>query len=181
MATSTNNTGMKLRDRPEFSNKPPVLTFTADTKVKTAVAAMSEKNYGAVVVVDGDDKVIGIFTERDLMKKLVDKGLDAEATPLSQVMTTELRMARETDDVIDWLRIMSNERFRRLPVVDSEGRIKAIFTQGDFVSYTWPDLMYQASYLARATIGRNFPGILVIGGILLYSLLMVVVAGLIVG
>ena len=81
-------------------------------------------------------QVVGVVTERDVMKKVVAKKLNATNTSVSEIMTTNPRVARETDDLIDWLRIMSNERFRRLPVVDENGQIKAVFTQGDFVSYT---------------------------------------------
>ncbi len=72
-------------------------------------------------------------------------------------MTENPKLARETDDMLEWLRIMSNERFRRLPVVDDQDRIKAVFTQGDFVSYTWPDLMYQMKSIATATVTKNWP------------------------
>ena len=68
---------------------------------------------------------------------------------------------------------MSNERFRRLPVVDGNGHIKAVFTQGDFVSYTWPDLVYQIKTLATATVSKNWALFLIIGGITVYSLAMV--------
>ena len=71
-------------------------------------------------------------------------------------MTSNPRVANENDDVLDWLRIMSNDRFRRLPVVDKDNKIKVIFTQGDFVSYTWPDLLYQASQLAKASFMKGF-------------------------
>ena len=63
---------------------------------------------------------------------------------------------KENDNVIDWLRIMSNDRFRRLPVVDEKNKIKVIFTQGDFVSYTWPDLIYQASQMAKSSFLKGF-------------------------
>ena len=69
---------------------------------------------------------------------------------------------------------MSNERFRRLPVVDGNGHIKAVFTQGDFVSYTWPDLIYQMKNFATATVSKNWAIFLIIGGIILYSLAMVI-------
>jgi len=92
-------------------------------------------------------------------------------------MTDNPRLARETDDLVDWLRIMSNERFRRLPVVDADGRIKAVFTQGDFVSYTWPDLMYQMKTIATATVTKNWAMFLIGGGVALYSIVMVVVLG----
>ena len=177
MAAST-YAGMQLKDRPEFGSKPKPLTFPETATVKEAVAAMSEKNFGSVIIVDDDQKVIGVMTERDVMKKLVNVGKDAAETKLSDIMTRDPRLAKETDDVVDWLRIMSNERFRRLPVVDGDGRIKAVFTQGDFVSYTWPDLVYQARQLAKASFGKNYGVWLIIGGVMLYSLLMVIVVGM---
>jgi CBS-domain-containing membrane protein len=93
-------------------------------------------------------------------------------------MTPNPRLARETDDLIDWLRIMSNERFRRLPVVDENGEIKAVFTQGDFVSYTWPDLMYQMKSIATATVSKNWATFLIGGGIALYSLAMIILVSM---
>lgn len=167
--------GMRLMDRAEYRSKPKPLTRSPDTTVAEAVSAMNARNYGSVVVVDSEEKVVGLMTERDVMRKVVDGKRDPETTKLSDVMTTEVRMARETDDLLEWLRMMSNERFRRLPVVDEEGRIKAVFTQGDFVSFTWPDLMHQAGQIAKASLSRNFTYVLIGGGILLYLILMIVV------
>ncbi|MFT4706755.1 MAG: CBS domain-containing protein [Reinekea sp.] len=165
--------GNRLMDRPEYRSKQQPLTCSPDTSVFDAVTKMSAKNFGAVIVIDDEKKVIGVVTERDVMNKLVAKELDAHSTLLSDIMTENPRLARETDDMIDWLRIMSNERFRRLPVVDDNGHIKAVFTQGDFVSYTWPDLMYQMKSIATATVTKNWPLFLIGGGVALYSLIMV--------
>ena len=148
--------GSRLIDRPEFKTKPQPVTFMAKDKVSKAIEAMAEKNYGSVVIVDDEDRVVGIVTERDIVKKLVKNNLSSKTTQLGEIMTPNPRVANENDDVIDWLRIMSNDRFRRLPVVDAEGKIKVIFTQGDFVSYTWPDLIYQASQLAKASFMKGF-------------------------
>jgi CBS domain-containing protein len=167
--------GMRIMDRAEYNTKPKPLTFTADTKVIDAVEAMSENNYGSVVVVDDKKKVIGMVTERDIMKKLVRRGMDPKKTDLSQIMTSNPRVAKEDDDLLDWLRIMSNERFRRLPVVDNNGRIKALFTQGDFVSYTWPDLIYQAKEISKATFSRDFNPYIIGAAILVYTLAMVLI------
>lgn len=167
--------GTRIKDRPEFGSKPKPLTLGPETTVKDAAMAMAENRYGSVVVVDEDDKVLGIVTERDVLNKVVAKGLDASGQKLGDVMTTKVRLANENDDLIDWLRIMSNERFRRLPIVDAEGRISAVFTQGDFVSYTWPDLVFQARAMVKATAGKNFQYILIFGGIGLYALLMLLV------
>ena len=148
--------GSRLIDRPEFKSKPKPVTFLATDNVLDAIVVMSNKNYGSVIIVDKHDKVIGIVTERDIVKKLVKDGLSAKNTNLEAIMTKNPRVANENDSIIDWLRIMSNDRFRRLPVVDEEGKIKVIFTQGDFVSYTWPDLIYQATELAKSTFMRGF-------------------------
>ena len=149
-------TGTRLIDRPEFKTKPKPVTFLPSDKVSDAVTVMSEKNYGSVIIVDKQEKVIGVVTERDIVKKLVNAGLSPKNTKLEKIMTKNPRVANENDNVLDWLRIMSNDRFRRLPVVDSNGKIKVIFTQGDFVSYTWPDLIYQASQLAKASFMKGF-------------------------
>ena len=130
-------------------------------------------NYGSVVVVDGDDKVVGMVTERDIMKRLVNAGKDAARTHLSDIMTSEVRVAKETDDLRDWLRIMSNERFRRLPVVNDDGKLVSIMTQGDFVSYTWPELLDRVAEQAKATVASNYPIFLIAGGILLYSVVLI--------
>ena len=134
---------------------------------------MSEKNYGSVEITNDDKKVIGIVTERDIVKKLVLKGLEAKTTNLEEIMTNNPRVANENDSIIDWLRIMSNDRFRRLPVVDKDGKIKEIFTQGDFVAYTWPDLIFQASQMAKASFLKGFSvyGLLTI--FLVYSIAII--------
>lgn len=176
MARDENNrTGMRIKDRSEFKSKPKPLTFGPDTTVIEAVKAMHAKNYGSVAITDPDEKVIGMVTERDIMTRLVCQGKDAKKTKLSEIMTTDLRVANEEDDLVDWLRVMSNERFRRLPVIDDNGRIKAIFTQGDFVSYTWPDLIYQAKEIGKATLSREFNPYIIGAAILIYTLLMAVV------
>ncbi|MFO8127138.1 CBS domain-containing protein [Yoonia sp.] len=177
MPQTAERPGNRLMDRPEYASKQKPLARSPQTTVFDAVSAMSEKNYGSVIVIDDEQKVVGVVTERDVMNKLVGKGLDAKKTLLSDIMTENPRLARETDDLVDWLRIMSNERFRRLPVVDDDGRIKAVFTQGDFVSYTWPDLMYQMRSIATATVTKNWPLFLIGGGVALYSIVMVLVLG----
>ena len=179
MPEKSDRPGNRLMDRPEYRLKQQPLTCLPTTSVFEAVLKMSEKNYGAVIVINDEKKVIGIVTERDVMNKVVANELDVHATVLSDIMTENPRVARETDDLIDWLRIMSNERFRRLPVIDDNGQIKAVFTQGDFVSYTWPDLMYQMKSIATATLSKNWAVFLIAGGVALYSLVMIIVVSMI--
>lgn len=166
---------MTLQDRPEYASKPKPLTFPPDAPVLDAVAAMTDKGFGAVIITDPDGRVTGVVTERDIMTRLVHAGRDPQTTRLSDIMTANPRVARKTDDVLEWMRTMSTERFRRLPVVDEDGRIEAIFTQGDFVSYTWPDLIFQAGQMMKASIFQRWHLWLIGGAIVLYTLLMAVV------
>jgi len=166
---------MKIKDRPEFTSKPRVLTMAPGTPLREAVAEMCKRRYGSVVVADENEKLLGVFTERDLMTRVINEGRDPDATTLGDVMTTEVRVARADDDMIDWLRIMSNERFRRLPIVDENGRVVSMMTQGDFVSYTWPELLQQLSLSAKAAVGKNYPVGLVFGSIGLYTIVLIAV------
>ncbi len=146
---------MKIKDRPEFSSKSVVMTFGPNDSAYSAIKAMSEKNYGAAVVISPDRKPLGIVTERDFMRRLLNKDLDQKKTKLSAIMTSDLKLAKADDDLLDWLRQMSNERFRHLPVVDDDGVLIGIMSQGDFVSYTWPELIGRVKEQARATFNIN--------------------------
>ena len=136
---------------------------------------MSERNYGASVIVDVENKPIGIVTERDFMRRLLAKNLDANTTPISAIMTTELKLASADDHVVDWLRIMSNERFRHLPVVDAQGKLLNLMSQGDFVSYTWPQLLGRLKDSAVKSFMERYNLHLLVGGIMIYSIVVVFV------
>ena len=126
-----------------------------------------------MVIVNKKNEVTGICTERDILKKLVHHNLDPTKTKLEEIMTPDPRVGKEDDEVLNWLRIMSNDRFRRLPVVDKDNKIKVIFTQGDFVSYTWPDLFYQAKQMAKASLSKNFNVTSIIVMVMIYSFAMI--------
>lgn len=164
---------MKIKDRIEFNSKPKPLTAVDTTTVADAVAMMSERNFGSIIATKPDGKMSGLFTERDVMKRVMNEGKDPKKTKLADVMTKEVRVAKVDDDVVDWLRVMSNDRFRRLPVVDEKGDVIAIMTQGDFVSYTWPDLIARVNDQLNKAVPANFPVYLIIAGVLLYSLVLV--------
>ncbi len=166
---------VKIKDRPEFKQKSKVLTFGPQDTVFSAVQVMSDKNYGAAVIVSADRRPIGIVTERDFMRRLLNQQLDPKTTMLAEIMTTDLKLARADDDLLDWLRQMSNDRFRHLPVVDEHGVLVSIMSQGDFVSYTWPQLLGRVGEQARATFNIN-PSIFTAIGTLIVFMLMAILA-----
>ena len=166
---------MQIKDRPEFRRKDAVLTMEPGAMVATAVEVMSAKNYGAVVIVSPDQKPIGIVTERDFMRRLLAKGLDPAVTPLRDIMTSDLKVAKPEDELLDWLRQMSNDRFRHVPVVDEDGRVLTIMSQGDFVSYTWPELLSRLTEQAKATFELSPSMFAAFGGAVLFFLAIIAV------
>jgi len=166
---------MKIKDRPEFKRKSQVLTFSPGDTVFAAVQTMSEKNYGAAVIVSDDHKPVGIVTERDFMRRLLNQERDPKTTKLAEIMTTDLKLAREDDDLLDWLRQMSNDRFRHLPVIDEHGVLVSIMSQGDFVSYTWPQLLGRVAEQTKATFNIN-PSIFTAVGSLVIFMLAAIIA-----
>ena len=103
------------------------------------------------------------------MTRLLAKKLDPSKTTLSDIMTTQVRAAKEDDNLLDWLRIMSNDRFRHLPVVDEEGKVVSMMSQGDFVSYTWPELFSRVKETTKASLASGYQIVLIIVAVLAYA------------
>ena len=164
---------MIISERPEFQSKPAPLTCAPDESVLGASKRMADRNYGSIIVVDEQRRVLGLLTERDILRRVVAVERDPTRTTISDIMTRELRIARASDDVVGWLRLMSNERFRRLPVVDDQERLINVITQGDFVSYTWPDLLNQTRTLVKQSFGGTFSLPILLGGVLLYTIIVI--------
>ena len=157
---------MRIIDMPEFRDKTQVLSFDEETTLKKAIDEMADKNYGACLVTR-KDKLAGIFTERDLLRKVAPKGLDLKKKKLKDVMTKNLKTAQVTDDVADCLRRMSQGRFRHMPVVDDKKNILGMLSQGDFVAFTMSDIMSRVTETAKANVavGRSTPWAIVMAAV----------------
>ena len=95
-------------------------TLNPADSVMDAVNLMSERKIGAVIIVDNSARLAGIFTERDLVNRVVAQGLDATTVPLSKVMTADPDTLAPNDSAMDALDLMSARRYRHLPVVDGD-------------------------------------------------------------
>ena len=116
---------------PLVSNREVVVVDLA-TSVTHAARIMTEKQIGAVPVVDGE-RVAGIFTERDLMARVVAAGVNPEATPVSTVMSTSLVVADVGDSHDVCLRRMQQARVRHLLVLDN-GRLAGVLSLRDLLA-----------------------------------------------
>ncbi len=95
-----------------------VVSALADTTVRAAAISMASNNVGAILVVDAAGKLAGLFTERDVLNRVVARGLDPDATPLTAVMTTKLQTASPDKPLAHALHMMFEGGFRHVPVVD---------------------------------------------------------------
>lgn len=95
-----------------------VIAALPETTVRQAARMMAQANVGCLVV-EEDEKVIGIFTERDLLRRVVDAGRDPNTTALRDVMSSPVAMCRPQDDLATCIDIMTASRFRHLCVVDN--------------------------------------------------------------
>lgn len=98
-----------------------LVTARRDTSVRAAAVAMAEQSVGAILVVDDSGRLIGLFTERDVLNRVVARGLDPEQTPLAAVMTDKLQTATPDKTLGHALHLMFEGGFRHLPVVE-DGR-----------------------------------------------------------
>ncbi len=97
-----------------------LLTAPANTTVSEAARLMKQRRVGAIMVVE-DSKLVGVFTERDAVCRVLAEGRDGNATPLAEVMTGNPRTIRPDDSFVLALQMMHEGRFRHVPVVE-EGR-----------------------------------------------------------
>jgi CBS domain-containing protein len=98
-----------------------LVTARRDTSVRAAAVAMAEQSVGAILVVDDSGRLIGLFTERDALNRVVARGLAPEQTPLTAVMTDKLQTATPDKTLGHALHLMFEGGFRHLPVVE-DGR-----------------------------------------------------------
>jgi CBS domain-containing protein len=168
---------MKISERKEFEAKPEPLTCDPATTVLDAVKKMARMNYGSIIAVSEDLKVVGMMTERDIFRRLIAEERDPKTTRVEDIMTSPVRTAQKDDDLMDWMRMMSNERFRRLPIVDADGTLVAVMSQGDFVSYTWPELIERFKELAGASVPERINPAFILVSILIYTAAIVFIVG----
>jgi CBS domain-containing protein len=108
-----------------------VMAVQRDATVSAAVRVMAAENVGIVAVLDGD-RLIGVFSERDVVRRVVDRGFDPATTPVTRVMTTDLIVAAADDDYQSAMRTMDGANIRHLPVV-ADGRLLSMLSIRDLM------------------------------------------------
>jgi CBS domain-containing protein len=122
------------RVRDVLSSKGNIVTTIGhDATVLDAAMVMNERRIGAVVVMDGG-KIVGIFTERDLLNRVTVARKDPAATRVGEVMTQEVRVCSPDSPLEECRAAMTHHKLRHLPVADAAGRLIGIISIGDLVA-----------------------------------------------
>jgi CBS-domain-containing membrane protein len=111
-----------------------IMVHPADA-VERAARLMREYDCGAVPVVDDDDRLIGMVTDRDITVRLVARGVDVRRAFVDDCMTDEAFACNVNDSIETCMRVMSRHQVRRLPIVDERGRVVGIVSQGDLARH----------------------------------------------
>lgn len=111
---------------------------TTSQKLGDVARVMRDEDCGAVPVVagEGDRKIIGMVTDRDIVIRVVAEGKNPTDTPVEIAMTKEVYSVKEDDSVDKVFRVMSDKQVRRVPVVDDRGMIVGIVAQADIATDT---------------------------------------------
>ena len=107
------------------------LTMGPDSTLTEAARRMRERGVGAVLVTEGEDRLVGIFTGRDAVSRVLAEGRDPDETTLGEVMTPGPDTLTPQHNAIDALRAMQDMRCRHMPIVH-DGKVVGIVSRGDF-------------------------------------------------
>jgi len=142
---------MRSRDKRQtplnriFEKGKAIHSVGPDTPVTECARLMTAGNIGALIVMD-DERLIGIFTERDALNKVLAGGLDPGNTKVAEVMTKDPYCIRPTTTVGDAMKLITKRRFRHLPIVDN-GNVLAVVSSGDLTDWLVQDQMVEVREL----------------------------------
>lgn len=130
-----------------------VVTIGADATLADAVAALNARRIGAIVVVEDGDRIVGIISERDIVRTIARNGMDVFSRQVGEVMTRDVVTCRDRETINDVMGRMTLGRFRHLPVV-KQGRLAGIISIGDVVKARIEEVEREAeemrAYIATA-------------------------------
>ena len=135
---------LRIKGNHTWSIRPQATVFEALQK-------MADKEAGALLVIE-DEKLVGIFTERDYARKLVLKGRFSRDTAVSELMTQDVLYVEPHNSIEDCMVLMTNKRVRHLPVMDNE-KLVGIVTIGDVVKQVISDQESKIAQLEKYIAG----------------------------
>ena len=137
--------------------RTPLVTVRPEATVMEAVRTMSDESIGAVAVTDGK-RVIGIFSERDLMLRVVSERQDPEQVQIRDVMTSPVETIPRDSTVDDALKVMLEKHIRHLPILDRDGRLAGMISMRSLLHEKVEELTDQLDSLEAYFTADGFGG-----------------------
>jgi CBS domain-containing protein len=109
-----------------------VFTMGPNEKLSNAIRVLAEHRVGALVITNGDRQIVGILSERDIVRVIAKEGAEALDHTVRSVMTPKVKICNENHTVSEVMEIMTRGRFRHLPV-EKDGQLNGIISIGDVV------------------------------------------------
>jgi len=134
-----------------FTERETIHSVGPDTLVTECVRIMSAKKIGALIVMDGE-KLVGIFTERDALNKVLAAGLEPGRTKVSVVMTKDPYSIPPTTTVGEAMELVTKRRFRHLPIVKN-GKVLAVVSSGDLTHWLVKEQVGEVQELVDFAVG----------------------------
>ncbi len=122
-----------------------VIRIGGDATVFDAVKAMVEANVGALLVTDGDE-IVGIFTERDYLRRIAVEGRRSRTTLVSEVMSAPVICVTPDTGIDESMALMTDRRIRHAPVTDG-GTLVGMVSIGDLVKFQTQQQSFEIKYL----------------------------------
>ena len=110
-----------------------LISVSPDTGIRDAIAKMAEKSAGTALVMDGN-KLIGIFSERDVIRKVYLQDKCGKATKVSEIMSTKLTTVKTDTTLESCMEMMTEKRIRHLPVMSGD-QVVGVISIGDIVKF----------------------------------------------
>lgn len=131
-----------------------IVSVAPTATVRAAAALMNERSVGGVLVVDEDKRLLGVFTERDILRRVVVAGLDPETTLVADVQSTDVVTCHPDTGLDECSVIMTKRRIRHLPVADAD-TVYGVVTIGDVLAYRISDQESTIEYLNGYMFGTR--------------------------
>lgn len=123
-----------------------VLTTAPHHTLRDAARTLGERRVGAIIVADATGRVLGILSERDIVRAIGARGSETLTEPVSKHMTANPTVVNEDADIDELMQLMTAGRFRHLPVVEGE-RLVGIVSIGDIVKHHVDELHHERDSL----------------------------------
>ena len=130
---------MKISSLRDLKNIKENFSFKTETPISEIALALKDKKIGAVPIVDENNKLLGIVSERDIVSKLVVEARDADLTTAKEIMTSKIITAKLDDDINYIIGVMKDKNIRHMPVVDTNNRLTDFFSIRDFLKAEMQD------------------------------------------